>query len=206
MKIKDKILNYYADKLKDYRTKEYDFVSSCYIPCEVKKAFFIDDCTVIKEKENKYGKGFHDLNNILDDEFKETSSSNRNEIIFIEKENVICLYSNINNGYYESVHEFFDPSQVRTYIKLNEKDFKLAHEFISQSGKYHDFIKYENEIPYKKVFDKIYEKKNDRNINKETLEKSKNQELSKSIRKQIDDIKKEQLKNRKSNKSKNYER
>ena len=39
MKLKDKILQYFANELKAYKTPDYDFVTSCEISGEVKKYF-----------------------------------------------------------------------------------------------------------------------------------------------------------------------
>lgn len=53
MKLKDRLLNKLADKLKKYGTPEYDYILSCNIKGEVKSAFMTTDCTTIKELTEK---------------------------------------------------------------------------------------------------------------------------------------------------------
>lgn len=200
MKLKDRILHYYADKLKAYRTPEYDYVTSCEISGEAKGVFFTTDCITIKELKDKSHKGLINVNDILEEEFK-NSECHHKKIIFCDNDRVVCIYNSKNDSYYEDIHECFENAEKRLYIKCTDVGYKTFKEYINQSSKYHEYIVYNEEIPYRKVFDKIFEEKADRSIMED-----KNKESSKSIKKQINDIKKQQLENIKVNKSQIYER
>ena len=156
MKLKDRLLNKLADKLKKYGTPEYDYILSCNIKGEVKSAFMTTDCSTIKELTDKSQKGMIDISKLLDDEFKDSEGKVK-KIIFCDRENVICLYNSKNNTYYESVHEFFDNAEERTYIKCDSDSiYQTFKNFILQSSKYHDLIDFEYDIPRKKAFDNIF--------------------------------------------------
>ena len=64
MSLKDKILNKIADKLKDYRTPEYDKILSLDIKGEVKGAFMTVDCHTVKELKDKSKKGLIDVSKL----------------------------------------------------------------------------------------------------------------------------------------------
>ena len=156
MDLKYKVLNKLADTLKKYGSKEYDYVDSCEISGEVKTVFFTTDCTTIKELKDKSYKGLININDILEEEFKNSECYHK-EIIFCDSNRVVCFYNSRNDSYYESVHEFFDNAEERTYIKCDSDSIYQAFKnFILQSSKYHKYISYNDEIPYKKVFDKVF--------------------------------------------------
>ncbi len=156
MKLKDRLLNKLADKLKKYGTPEYDYILSCDIRGEVKSAFMTTDCSTIKELTEKSQKGMIDISKLLDDEFKDSEGKVK-KIIFCDRENVICLYNSKNNTYYESVHEFFENAEERTYIKCDSDSiYQTFKNYILQSSKYHDLIEFEYDIPRKKAFDSIF--------------------------------------------------
>ena len=158
--IKNKLLNKIADKLKDYRTPEYDKILVCDIKGEKKGAFMTYNCSTIKELPNKYEKGMIDVGKVLEEELDKGEKYHSREIIFCDKGNVVCLYNSVNNSYYEEVHECFDPSEERVYIKCdNNLAYESLKNFVYQSSKYHDFVKYEYEIPKKEAFDKIFSEK-----------------------------------------------
>ena len=156
MSLKNKLLNKLADKLKKYDPPEYDYILSCDIKGEVKSAFMTTDCTTIKELTEKSQKGMIDISKLLDDEF-EDSEGKVKKIIFCDRENVICLYNSKNDTYYESVHEFFDNAEERTYIRCDSNNiYQTFKNFILQSSKYHNLIEFEYDIPRKKAFDSIF--------------------------------------------------
>ena len=156
MKLKDGLLNKLANKLKKYGTPEYDYILSCNIKGEVKSAFMTTDCSTINELTEKSQKGMIDISKLLDDEFKDSEGKVK-KIIFCDRENVICLYNSKNNTYYESVHEFFDNAEERTYIKCDSDSiYQMFKKIILQSGKYHDLIDFEYDIPRKKAFNSIF--------------------------------------------------
>ncbi len=156
MSLKNKLLNKLADKLKKYETPEYDYILSCDIKGEVKSAFMTTDCTTIKELTEKSQKGMIDISKLLDNEFKDSEGKVK-KIIFCDRENVICLYNSKNDTYYESVHEFFDNAEERTYIRCDSNSiYQTFKNFILQSSKYHDLIEFEYDIPRKKAFDSIF--------------------------------------------------
>ena len=158
--IKNKLLNKIADKLKDYRTPEYDKILVCDIKGEKKGAFMTYNCSTIKELPNKYEKGMIDVGKVLEEELDKGEKYHSREIIFCDKGNVVCLYNSVNNSYYEEVHECFDPSEERVNIKCdNNLAYESLKNFVYQSSKYHDFVKYEYDIPKKEAFDKIFSEK-----------------------------------------------
>lgn len=160
MSLKDKILNRLADNLKKYRTPEYDYILSCDISGEVKGAFMTTDCSTIKEIENISNIGLIDVKKLLDDEFDNSENYHIKEIIFCDKENSVCLYNSKNDSYYEDVHEFFERAENRIYVRCNSThSYETFKNYVNQSSKYHDYIKYEYEVPRKKAFDKIFEEK-----------------------------------------------
>lgn len=160
MSLKDKILNRIADRLKDYRTPEYDTLLSCNIKCEVKGAFMTTDCTTIKELTKKSQRGLLDINKLLEEELDIGETYHRKEIIFCDCDNVVCIYNSKNNTYYEDVHECFENAEERVYIKCdNSNEYQLLKYFVNQSSKYHKFVKYENEVPAKRAFETIFDGK-----------------------------------------------
>lgn len=163
MKLKERILTAIADKLKDYVTPEYDILLSCYVKAEVKGAFMTMDCTTIKELTNKNKSGIINIADILDEELGD--DRHYKEIIFCDNENVVCLHNSKNDTYYESVHEYFDSAEEKVYIKLGNNDYESVKNFINQSSKYHGFVKYNNEIPDRKAFNKIFMKKEETTSN-----------------------------------------
>lgn len=160
MSLKDKILNKIADRLKDYRTPEYDQILSCDIRGEVKGTFMTTDCTTVKELTNKSKKELIDVGKLLEEELDEGEKYHTREIIFCDKDNVVCLCSSKNNSYYEDVHETFENAEERVYVKCDSNNgYETLKNFVNQSSKYHDFVKYEYEIPRKKAFETIFAKK-----------------------------------------------
>lgn len=160
MSFKDKILNKIADKLKDYRTPEYDKILALDIKGEVKGAFLTTDCKTVKELKDKSKKGLIDISKLLDEELNTGDRYYHKEITFCDKDNVVCIYNGKNNGYYEEVHEFFDPSEERVYVKCDSNNiYETFKNYVNQSSKYHDLVKYEYEIPRKEAFDKLFTEK-----------------------------------------------
>lgn len=160
MRWKDKLLNKIADRLDKYKTPEYDRTLDCSINGEVKGAFMTLDCTTIKEINNKYQKGLIDVMKLLENELDVGESYHHREITFCDKDNVVCLYNSKNNSYYEDVHESFESAQELVYIKCNTNDaYESFKRFVHQSSKYHNFVKYEYEIPKREAFDKIFASK-----------------------------------------------
>lgn len=160
MSLKDRILNKVADRLKEYRTPEYDRILSCDIRGEVKGAFMTTDCRTVKELSNKSKKGLIDVGKLLEDELDKGEIYHHREIIFCDKDNVVCLYNSRNNSYYEDVHESFENAEERVYVKCdNDNIYQTFKNFVLQSSKYHDFVKYEYEIPRKEAFDKVFAEK-----------------------------------------------
>ncbi len=158
MKLKDKILQYFANELKAYKTPDYDFVTSCEISGEVKKIFLTTDCSTVKELKDKSYKGLINVNDILEEEFKDSNHYYK-RIIFCDNDKVVCVYNSKSDSYYEDVHECFENAQKRLYIKCTDTSYKIFKEYINQSSKYHDYIEYEKEIPYRKAFDKVFSEK-----------------------------------------------
>lgn len=156
MILKDKILNKFTDKLKKYKTPDYDYILSCCIKGEVKSAFMTIDCTTVKEIVEKSKNGIVDVSKLLDKEF-DSGDNCYKKIIFCDKENVICLYNSKNDTYYEDVYEYFENAEERTYVKCDSNDFyKSFKNFVIQSSKYHELIDFECDIPRKKAFDIIF--------------------------------------------------
>lgn len=173
MSLKEKILNRLADNLKKYRTPEYDYILSCDICGEVKGAFMTTNCSTIKELKNKSNIGLIDVKKLLDDEFGDSENYHGKEIIFCDKENSVCLHNSKNDCYYEEVHEFFEIAENRIYVRCNTTHgYETFKNYVNQSSKYHDYIKYENEMPGKKAFDKIFKEKENNFENK--LDKNNN--------------------------------
>lgn len=160
MSIKDRILNRIADRLKNYMTPEYDKIITLNISGETKGVFMTTDCTTVKELSNKSKKGLIDVGKLLEDEIDKGEIYHTREIIFCDKDNVVCLYNSRNNSYYEDVHEFFENAEERIYIKCDSNSiYETFKNFVNQSSKYHGFVKYEYEIPRKIAFDKVFEEK-----------------------------------------------
>ena len=155
MKLKDKILNRLADSLKKYSSKDFDYITSCEISGKVKGIFFTTDCTTVKELKDKTYDGLINVNDILEEEFK-NSEYNHKEIVFCDNDKVVCIYNSKNNSYYEDVHECFTKAEKRLYIKCTDKSYNAFKEYINQSSKYHNYILYKKEIPYKKAFSKVF--------------------------------------------------
>ena len=160
MSLKDKILNKIADKLKDYRTPEYDKILSLDIKGEVKGAFMTVDCHTVKELKDKSKKGLIDVSKLLDEELDTGDRYHYREITFCDKDNVVCIYNGKNDSYYEDVHEFFESAEERVYVKCDsDLIYETFKNYIHQSSKYHDLVKYEYEIPRKEAFDKLFAEK-----------------------------------------------
>ena len=160
MSLKDKILNKIADRLKEYRTPEYDKILSLDIKVEVKGAFMTTDCTTVKELKDKSKKGLIDVSKLLDEELDTGDRYHYREIIFCDKDNVVCIYNRKNDSYYEDVHESFESAEERVYVKCDSDSiYETFKNYINQSSKYHDLIKYKYEIPRKKAFDKLFAEK-----------------------------------------------
>ena len=201
---KDKILHYFADKLKDYRTPDYDFVTACEVTGEAKKVFFTRDCSTIKElKDNSY-KGLINVNDIIEEEFKDSDHKYK-KIIFCDNDKVVCIYNSKNDSYYEDVHECFESAEKRLYIKCTDTSYQVFKEYINQSSKYHKYAMNMDEILYKEAYEKIFAKNNDKDIMKVNAKDNSNKYLSKSVKQQLNDIKKQQIENWKEGKYKNLE-
>lgn len=172
MNLKDKILNKLADRLKKYATKEqptpeeqptvkeppskkYDFVTCCEISAEIKGAFLTTDCTTVKELKDKAYNGLINVNEILEREFIDDDNSYKS-ITFCDNDKVVCVYNSRNNTYYEDVHESFETAEKRLYIKCTDIGYKMFKEYINQSGKYHQYIRYSEKIPQQEAFCKIF--------------------------------------------------
>lgn len=50
----------------------------------------------------------------------------------------------------------FTKAEKRLYIKCTDKSYNAFKEYINQSSKYHNYILYKKEIPYKKAFSKVF--------------------------------------------------
>lgn len=157
MNLKNRILNYFADRLKQYRSPEYDYILSCDILGEVKGVFMTTNGSTVKEISDKHEKGLIDVAKLLGEEFDNSYKYHRKEISFCDRDKVVCLYNSKKDGYYESVHEFFESCLERTYIKCeSDNSYEAFKRFVLQSSKYHEFIKIKDEIPEKSAFDKVF--------------------------------------------------
>lgn len=155
MKIKYKLLNKLADNLSNYRTPEYDNILCLNINGKVKSVISTWNNNYIKEVKEKEQSGFISVNELLD---KEIGESDFCDIYFCENVNTICIYNHSNDGYIETVHEFFDPSKERTYLVCKDRDsYESVKGFVSQSSKYHKFLKIVNEIIDREIFEKIFD-------------------------------------------------
>lgn len=155
MNLKERILNKLANNLKKYASKEYDYVTSCEISGEARGIFLTTDCTTVKELKDKSYKGLINIDNILEEEFK-NSEHRYKEIIFCDNDKIVCIYNSKNDSYYEDVHECFENAEKRLYIKCTDRNYKTFKEYINQSSRYHKYIVNSEEIPYKKAFDKVF--------------------------------------------------
>ena len=114
-------------------------------------------CTTVKLLPSKYKIGLIDIGEILDAEFDNSASYHHKAIIFCDKDNVVCVYNSKNDSYFEDGYEYFEPAEQRLYVRCNsDASYEALKNFINQSSKYHDFAKYEYEIPRKKAFEKIF--------------------------------------------------
>lgn len=157
MSLKDKILKKIADRLKEYRTPEYDKILALDIRGEMKGAFMTTDCTTVKEISNKSKKGTIDVTKLLEEELDMGNRYHYREITFCDKDNIVCIYNSKNNSYYEDVHESFENAEERVYIKCdNNSIYETFKNYINQSSKYHDLVKYEYDIPRKAAFNKLF--------------------------------------------------
>ena len=103
------------------------------------------------------GTGLIDIGEILDAEFDNSESYHHKAIIFCDKDNVVCVYNSKNDSYFEDGYEYFEPAEQRLYIRCNsDASYEALKNFINQSSKYHNFAKYEYEIPRKKAFEKMF--------------------------------------------------
>ena len=69
----------------------------------------------------------------------------------------MCVYNSKNDSYFEDGYEYFEPAEQRLYIRCNsDASYEALKNFINQSSKYHNFAKYEYEIPRKKAFEKMF--------------------------------------------------
>ena len=157
MDLKDKLSKLFSNSFNERKTPEYDRILSCSFKGEVKGAFITTDCTTVKLLPSKCKTGLIDIEEILDDEFDNSESYHHNAIIFCDKDNVVCVYNSKNDSYFEDGYEYFVPAKQRLYIRCNsDASYEALKNFINQSSKYHDFVKYEYEIPRKKAFEKIF--------------------------------------------------
>lgn len=156
MRLKGKIANF-IDKINKSKISEYDKILSCSVKGEVKGAFMTIDCNTVKLLLDKCKKGLIDVGEILDAEFDNSDFYHNKEIIFCDKDNVICIYNSKNDSYYEDGYEFFVPAEERLYIRCDtDASYDATKEFVNQSSKYHNFVKNEYEIPRKVAFEKIF--------------------------------------------------
>lgn len=166
------ILKYFTKKEKEDRNLEYDKIFSCSINAEVKGVFYTTNYSIINELTEKYQTGVIDIGNLLAREFDNSEIYHQKKIIFCDKDNVVCLYNSKNDSYYEDVHEYFENAEESLYVKCsNNTSYEIFKDFVRQSSKYHEFIKYEYDIPKKKAFENIFGKtiaENNSTINKQT--------------------------------------
>lgn len=156
MRLKGKIADF-IDKINKSKTSEYDKILSCSVKGEVKGAFMTIDCNTVKLLSDKCKKGLIDVGEILDEEFDNSELYHQKEIIFCDKDNVMCIYNSKNNAYYEDGYEYFEPAEERVYVRCDsDASYDALKNFVNQSSKYHNFIEYEYEIPQKKAFDKLF--------------------------------------------------
>ena len=115
------------------------------------------DCATVKLLPSKCKTGLIDIGEILDAEFDNSESYHHKAIIFCDKDNVVCVYNSKNDSYFEDGYEYFEPAEQRLYIRCNsDASYEALKNFINQSSKYHNFAKYEYEIPRKKAFEKMF--------------------------------------------------
>ena len=157
MDLKDKLSKLFSNSFNERKAPEYDRILSCSFKGEVKGAFMTTDCTTVKLLPNKCKTGLIDIGEILDAEFDNSEPYHHKAIIFCDKDNVVCIYNSKNDSYFEDGYEYFEPAEQRLYIRCNsDASYGALKNFINQSSKYHDFSKYEYEIPRKKAFETIF--------------------------------------------------
>ena len=157
MNLKDELSKFFSNSFNKRKAPEYDRILSCSFKGEVKGAFMTTDCTTVKLLPSKCKTGLIDIGEILDDEFDNSESYHHKAIIFCDKDNVVCVYNSKNDSYFEDGYEYFEPAEQRLYIRCNsDASYEALKNFINQSSKYHNFAKYEYEIPRKKAFEKMF--------------------------------------------------
>ncbi len=157
MNLKDELSKFFSNSFNKRKAPEYDRILSCSFKGEVKGAFMTTDCTTVKLLPSKCKIGLIDIGEILDAEFDNSESYHHKAIIFCDKDNVVCVYNSKNDSYFEDGYEYFEPAEQRLYIRCNsDASYEALKNFINQSSKYHNFAKYEYEIPRKKAFEKMF--------------------------------------------------
>ena len=147
MNLKDELSKIFSNSFNKRKAPEYDRILSCSFKGEVKGAFMTTDCTNVKLLPSKCKTGLIDIGEILDAEFDNSESYHHKAIIFCDKDNVVCVYNSKN----------FEPAEERLYIRCNsDASYEALKNFINQSGKYHNLVQYEYEIPRKKAFERIF--------------------------------------------------
>lgn len=173
MKLREKILNKVANKLSNYRSPEYDSIIGIDVKGKTKGILTTYDCTyneVLKDKEQT---GLISVDKLLEDEFED---SKYNSIYFCDKNRTVCLQNHDKHTYVEPVHECFDDAYEVTYLICDsENGYNNLKFYISQSSKYHTFLKEVDEMPYRKSFEELFSK-NDK-IDKTETTKNKEENL-----------------------------
>lgn len=170
MKFKDKLLNKVVDMLSSYIIPKYDTILSFDVKGKIKGVLTTYDCTYTKELKDKEQEGFISIEKLLEDEIGDSRYS---DIFFCEKDKVICIHDHSKNCYVEPVHECFDSAEEKIYLVCDtDVSYESVKGYVSQSSKYHQFLRITDEIPnkiaYNKLFNKVIElDKEVKNINNE---------------------------------------
>lgn len=173
MKLKYLILNKLADSLSNYRTPVYDKIQCLNIYGKVKGAVNTWDCTYIKELEGKEQAGMISVDKLLEEELGESKCC---DIYFCEEHNLVCIHNHSKDGYIETVHECFDPSEERIYLLCEDKvSYESVKGYVEQSSKYHNFLQITDKLPYGDIFEELFNSSKSENIidnNKDVKQKN----------------------------------
>lgn len=162
MKIRDRLLNILADKLKEYQTPIYDKILVCDVRGETRKVFSNYDGSVMKEIPNTHKTGMINITELLSTELSDNVDKRiYKDITFCDKSNVVLIHNSKNDRYYEDVHESFEWCEEKTYLKLDNKDiYETVKNYILQTSMYHNIVRFQDEIPNIKVYDKLFQQNN----------------------------------------------
>ena len=158
-KIVPKIKKINRNKKVDKKAKEnFDTIKSCLINSTIKGAIFNNGSDkYFENNKEKSRKGLIDVDELLE---KEVVDNDINDIVFCDKEQVICLTGQRGGRYIEQGHEYFIDVNDQLYIICDDKDnYNSFKEYVKQSSKWHSHFKESDKIPDKDIFDKLFTNK-----------------------------------------------